>query len=338
MHQVHDPLGQDQLHGVHHLAAGNHHGIEAGNLRALDQPLEVDFVLHAGLVLEEMDQHQALIRGGNIFDAEGIGGIGQGDALKVDVRLGELGQDVMHVVVHAAMDGVHHIRGLIPALRLIAVDLLYPLQVDGGADADEQVDLGGEVDIPRDHATMEPLVKEQIGIRRDRLPVGEGPRRRAIEGCLLLVVDIVAAFPHPGLAVGAKEFQLLIEEIALGSEVAQVAALFQGLLYFPPHLLTVVAMETVPLDEGRAGANPLEDMLQGILDGTGAGAGGTGHGNDGVFSRHTEASYCVGAIHPWLNDNRGRWLSPPPPVHREGCLIELFNQILMLHSNIRTIS
>ena len=99
----HDALGQDQFHRVHHLAARYHQGVEARDHGPLDQPLEVEFVLHLRLVLEEMDQYQALIRRRDVGHTEGIGGISEGDALEINVRLRKLGQDVVHVVIHAAI-------------------------------------------------------------------------------------------------------------------------------------------------------------------------------------------------------------------------------------------
>jgi len=120
---------------------------------------------------------------------------------------------------------------------------------------------------------VQPLIEEQVRVRGYGLPLGEGARLPAIDDRLLGVVDVVPALPGAGGTVALKQLQLLVEEIALGTEMAQVAPVLLGLGQFLLHLVAVEAVEAVALDEGGTSPDALEDMLQGILDGAGAGTG-----------------------------------------------------------------
>jgi hypothetical protein len=45
-------------------------------------------------------------------------------------------------------------------------------------------------------------------------------------------------------------------------------------------------MEAVTLDDGRGDMVTIEDMLEGTLDGSGSGAGGTGDRDNGMIDGH----------------------------------------------------
>jgi hypothetical protein len=64
------------------------------------------------LGLAKADHHHALVGAGNVARDEGVGGVHHRHALEVHVRVCELRHDVVHVVGHAAQDGVGHRLGL----------------------------------------------------------------------------------------------------------------------------------------------------------------------------------------------------------------------------------
>ena len=98
LQQVDDALGQDQLHRIGHLTAGDHQGIEAGDHGTLDQALEIKLVLDARPGFQEVDHHQALVRGRDVGHTEGVAGVGQGDALEIDISSGKLRANVIEVL------------------------------------------------------------------------------------------------------------------------------------------------------------------------------------------------------------------------------------------------
>ncbi|MNU00540.1 hypothetical protein D3C72_2436920 [compost metagenome] len=49
------------------------------------------------------------------------------------------------------------------------------------------------------------------------------------------------------------------------------------------HRLAIIAMEGIALDERGGDVLTLEDLLEGVLDGGGAGAGRAGDRYDGIF-------------------------------------------------------
>jgi hypothetical protein len=62
-----------------------------------------------------------------------------GTRWKVHMGVHELRADVVHVVRHAAQDGVGDRLGAVATLLFVAIQLLDPLQVDDRHHADQQV-------------------------------------------------------------------------------------------------------------------------------------------------------------------------------------------------------
>ena len=106
------------------------------------------------LAVAEVDDAERFVGQRHVARNERVGGIHQRHALDIDIGQAELGNDVMDVVVHAAQDGFHRFLGRARALFAVAVDLLYPLQVDGRRHADQQIHMLGHIDALASHATV----------------------------------------------------------------------------------------------------------------------------------------------------------------------------------------
>ena len=102
---------------------------------------------------------EAFVIGGDLPYPEGIGGINRRDTLEINVRAGELWGDVVHVIVHALKDPVCGIFFGIAADCMIPVDLLDPLQIDDGGDADKQIDILRYIDGISDQSAVQSLVE-----------------------------------------------------------------------------------------------------------------------------------------------------------------------------------
>ena len=183
----------------------------------VQQVLEVD-----ALGLGKADHHHALVGRGNVARDEGVGGVDHRHALEVDMRVHELRADVVHVVGHAAQDGVGHRLGAVAALGLVAPEFLDPLQVDDRHHADQQVGVPGDVDLGRDHGAVQAFVEQQVGAVGHVFPGREGARLLAVGRGLLGVVQVLAALAGAGFGVVAKQRLQLVEQVVLGAEVAEV--------------------------------------------------------------------------------------------------------------------
>src|SRR6202008_4557783 len=94
-----------------------------------------------------------------------------------------------------------------------------------------------------------------------------------------------------GLAILAKRPLELLEEIGLRAEMAEVlVAAFGFLRHFLAHRGAGVAVEGIALDIGRGHLLAAEDLLEGLLDRSGAGPRGARDGDDGMATRHWGAS------------------------------------------------
>lgn len=98
--------------------------------RAFNHGEQIGEVNTAGI--GESDDHHGLVRGGYPPGAKRIGGINNRHSLEVDVSVGELGNDVMDVIVHAAQDSIGDRFGGVAAFSAVTVELLNPFQVDNG--------------------------------------------------------------------------------------------------------------------------------------------------------------------------------------------------------------
>ncbi len=285
VHQTQNHRREDELHGNAHLAAGHDQGVGAAHPRVVEHGQQVGKIDALGV--READDHHALVERGNVFGDEGVGGIDRGHALEVDVGARELRRDVMHIVGHAAQDGVHHRFLRVAALDLVAVQLLNPLQVDDGHHAHQQVHLLGHVDLARGVTAVQTFVEHQIGTRLDVLPIGEVARLDAEFGRLARIVDVLAHLAAAGLAVGLEHGFQFAQQIGVGAEVAEVTVA-RGFLLFHllAHFHAVELMEGISLDDLRGELFAAEDVLEAAHHRGGAGARRPGDGNDGMFDRH----------------------------------------------------
>jgi len=96
----------------------------------------------------------------------------------------------------------------------------------------------------------------------------------------VLVVYVVTAFATAGLAVILEEPGEIAEQIGVGTEVADVVAATACVRNGSAHRRTRVAMKAVSLDDGGGDIEAAEDVLEGRLDGRGAGARRTRDCND----------------------------------------------------------
>ena len=151
--------------------------------------------------IAEADHHEALVRGGNVAGDERIGGVHRRHALEIDVGTRELRRDVMHVVVHAAQDGVGDGLGGIAALGAVAMDLLDPFEVHDGHHADQHVDVLCGIHLVGDHAAVQAFIEQQIGAFRNAFPGREFARVLPVRRGLFFAVQVVTAFAGAGLAV-----------------------------------------------------------------------------------------------------------------------------------------
>ncbi len=164
------------------------------------------------------------------------------------MRAGELRADVVHIVGHAAEDGVDDRFLRVAACTLVAMQFLNPFEVDDRNDADEKVDVARGIDGLRDDGAMQPLVKEQIRSQGDVFPRCEGSRLLPAEPTLFRIMKVLACLRDPGLAVDAQESLDLCEEIRFGTEMAEGGVSGCVLRLILAHLGAVVAMEGVALD------------------------------------------------------------------------------------------
>ena len=120
------------------------------------------------------DHHHALVGRRNIARDERVGRVDHGYALKVHVGVGELRNDVVHIVRHAAQDGVGDRLGAVAPLVLVAPQLLDPLQVDHRHHANAQIRVLGDVVLRRHQGAVQALIKQDVGALWQLFPGGEG--------------------------------------------------------------------------------------------------------------------------------------------------------------------
>jgi hypothetical protein len=77
-----------------------------------------------------------------------------------------------------------------------------------------------------------------------------------------------------------------VEQIGCGAEVAEVFAADGGAMQLLAHLLSIIGVEAVALDDGRPQIHARENVLEGGFCRTGSSTGGAGDGDDGMFGRH----------------------------------------------------
>src|SRR6185437_1239610 len=188
---------------------------------------------------------------------------------------------------HAAQDGVGDCFRGIAARRLVAVELLDPFQVDDRGDADQQIDVLGDVDLIRHHGAVQALVEEQIRIPGHAFPLREGSCLLTVARALDVVVQILAHLSGPVLGIAAEQALQLGEQIRLWAEMAETLIfacdrLRQLLL----HPRTIVAVEAVTFDECRLEMLAAKDLLESLAHRGSAGSGGAGDCDDRMARGH----------------------------------------------------
>jgi len=214
---------------------------------------------------------------------EGVRRVDQRNALEIDMGTRELRHDVIHVVRHAAQDGIRDIFGGVATGRAIAMEFLDPFEVDHRDDADEQIDVTRDIDRFGLDRTVQPFVEEQVGIPCDVFPGRERARCLTVRGRFFGIVQVLAAAAMTMGAIIAKQRFEFFEEVCIRAEMAetQVPALgFLGQALL--HLVAVVTVKRITLDEGCVDALASENLLKRAHHRRGAGTRGPGDGYDGV--------------------------------------------------------
>ena len=188
----------------------------------------------------------------------------------------------MHVIRHAAQDGVGNRFRRIAPCRLVAMDFLDPFQIDDRNDTDLEITMLGKIDLVGHRTAMQAFIEQEIGVL-EFFPTGEGAGRCAVAFPLFSVMDVVAGATGPAATIFLENAFQQFEFVRFRVEMGKVPAirLFFGNLRFHP--FTVEAMESVTLDEGCCHLLAGKDLAEGLLDGRGSRAGGACNGNDGVL-------------------------------------------------------
>ena len=121
-----------------------------------------------------------------------------------------------------------------------------------------------DVDIGGPHRTVQALVEEEVGVGRQRLPLGEGAGRLAIGRGLVLAVQVLARVSRAGFAVTPEQGFEFREQVRFRTEMTEaVVAAGPFLGHALLHLGAVVAMEAVAFDEGGVHPFATEDLIEG---------------------------------------------------------------------------
>ena len=295
------PQGQAEAFARnHHRRRARHVGV--GN--ALEQIGKT-----MALAVAEMDDAERFVGQRHIARNERVGGIHQRHALDIDIGQAELGNDVMDVVVHATQDGFHRFFGRASAIFAVAVDLLYPLQVDGRRHADQQVHMLGHIDALASRATvyfrrkvarvdfttrpgvghqaaMLTLVEQKVAARLQWRP---GRELASLHPQILAVLGrmrILANHPAAAFAIGPEKRFQLREMIALRPKPGNLAAAAPRFLQQGGELPIGITSETVAMNDRRFDVQALENELERVAYRGQTGSGRTGHSDDGILPGH----------------------------------------------------
>ena len=157
---------------------------------------------------------------------------------------------------------------------LVAPQLLDPLQVDHRDHADAQIRVLGDVVLRRHDGAMQALIKQDVGALRQIFPRGEGAGLLLKGLGFLGVVQVLAGPACPLLRIVAKQVFNFAKQVVLRAEMAEmVIAIFLRLDQAFLHLLAVVAVKAVALDDGGFDALTAEYVLKGTGNRGGSGAG-----------------------------------------------------------------
>ena len=104
----------------------------------------------------------------------------------------------MHVIVHAAKNGVRHCLCRITARVHVTMDFLDPFKINDGDDAHQQIDILCDIGGIALRSSMQPFVKQQIRTRLYGSPWREGAGMLLIGRGFFVIVQI-----QTGLAASA---------------------------------------------------------------------------------------------------------------------------------------
>jgi hypothetical protein len=169
------------------------------------------------------------------------------------------------------------------------VQLLDPFQVDHRHDADQQVDVARDVDALVGIGAVQPFVEQHVGAVLDVDPRRE--RAGGLVGRGVVVVQVLPDLAAAAFGVGAEQRLEVLEQIGVGTEVAEVAVRRLGVLLPRAHRLPVVPMEGVALDDLRLDGLAAEDVLERVHHGRRAGARGTGDRDGRMLERHGQEAF-----------------------------------------------
>src|SRR6185437_89944 len=175
----------------------------------------------------------------------------------------------------------------IPTGGLVAMQLLDPFQVDDRRDADQQVDVPGNVDFAGHHGAVQALIEEQVRIPGNLLPRREGAGLLTMARGLHIVVQVLAHLAGSAAGIAVEELLQLREQIRLRAKVAEpLIPAGDRLRELLLHARTVITVEAVAFDEGGRDVLAAEDLLEGLADRGGAGPRRAGDGNDRMTRGH----------------------------------------------------
>ncbi len=116
--------------------------------------------------IPETDHHHRFIRRRDPSRDKRVRRIDGRYALEIDVGLGELRADIVHVIRHPPQDGVGHRLLGIAAVAAVAMQLLDPLQINDGHHADLEIGMLRDVDLLGHDRAVQAFIKQEIGFSR----------------------------------------------------------------------------------------------------------------------------------------------------------------------------
>ena len=250
--------------------------------------IHVEFVRIA-----EADHYHAFVGGGNIARNERVGCVHQGNALEVDIGARELWRNVVNIVIHAAQDGIHHLGSGISAFGIVAMDFLYPFQVDHRHDAHQQVNVFGNVHVTIGKTAVQTFIEQQVGAFGDVFPGSKGAGFLTVGLAFFRAVNIFAYLSLSGFTKSPEQFLEFFKNVGFRAEVTEMRTFFQRLGHQFFHFATFIAVETVAFDDDRVlDALACENVLEGGFYPGCTGAGRAGNGDNRMLFGHAVLPIC----------------------------------------------
>ena len=130
----------------------------------------------------------------------------------------------------------------------------------------------GDIDLVVHYAAMQAFIEKHVGVIADIFPRRKSSWLLLIRRRLFIVMQVIAYFSGASLTVITEKALQLLKVISVWTEVAQVLATGLRFGNLVTHLVTIVFVKTIALDNTCLKAFAKENMLQRSLDGTGTGA------------------------------------------------------------------